>query len=212
MPEDARMTMSQKCLVLLSILSAGAVPLANPAAGAVYRAVKQFSIKANPNQVWSYLYSGGLLPDATNPTNGVKGLIGWSNNQSYPNFVGLTANRTGTTQITNDGLVYYPTNYLELDGQSDPLGADLRFTAPSAGTYHISGNFEGCNRDERSHPVVVEINQKVVFSATIDSFQVPAPFAVKAKLGAGESVDFISQTGGDGTYLGTCLSATVRGP
>jgi hypothetical protein len=209
-PEDARMTLSQKCRLLVSILSAGAAPLAH--AATTYRAVRQFSIKANPNTVWSYRYSGGLLPDATNPTNGVKGLIGWSNNQSYPNFVGLTANRTGMTQITNDGLVTYPTNYLEMDGQSDPLGADLRFTAPTAGTYHISGNFEGCNRDERSHPVVVEINQKVVFSATIDSFQVPAPFTVRAKLSAGETVDFISQTGGDGTYLGTCLSAEVKGP
>jgi hypothetical protein len=52
----------------------------------------------------------------------------------------------------------------------------------------------------------------VVFSANIDSFQVPAPFKLKAKLNAGDSVDFISQTGGDGTYLGTCLSATLKGP
>ena len=63
------------------------------------------------------------------------------------------------TQITNDGLVYYPTNYLELDGQADPLGADLRFTAPSAGIYQISGDFEGCNLDEQSRPVTVDVNQ-----------------------------------------------------
>jgi len=194
------------------MLSAGAVPLADSAAATTYQAVKQFSIKANPNQVWSYVYSGGLLPDPTNMANGVKGLIAWSNNQNYPGFVGLTANRTGMTQITNDGLVYYPTNYLEMDGQTDPLGADLRFTAPNTGTFHISGNFEGCNVDEQPHPVAVEVNQKVVFTATIDSFQVPAPFKLKAKLSPGDTVDFISQTGGNGTYLGTCLTAKVKGP
>jgi hypothetical protein len=206
------MIMLQKCLMAALVLSAGAASPAASAANTTYNAVKQFSIKANPNQVWSYLYSGGILPDATNKANGVKGLIGWSNDGSYPSFVGVTANRTGMTQITNDGLVYYPTNYLELDGQSDSLGADVRFTAPSAGVYHITGNFEGCNLDEQTHPVVVEINKKVVFSATIDSFEVPAKFALKKTLRAKETVDFISQTGGNGTYLGTCLTAKVTGP
>ena len=139
-------------------------------------------------------------------------MIGWSNNQSYPSFVGITANRTGMTQITNDGLVYYPTNYLELDGQADPLGADLRFTAPSAGIYQISGNCEGCNLDKQSRPVTVDVNQAAVFTATINAFQVPAAFKVKAKLSAGDTVDFISQAAGSGSYLGTCLTATVKGP
>ena len=68
----ARTGMSQKLLCLTYTLVAGITPLADAAAGTVYRALKQFSIKANPNAVWSYVYSGGLLPDTTNMAQGVK--------------------------------------------------------------------------------------------------------------------------------------------
>jgi hypothetical protein len=199
-------------LALAAALAVGAGTLSEAFAHSEWRAVKQFSVRSNPNSVWSYIYSGGLLPSSTGSYAGIKHLLSWNDNENTPDFVGVTANKTGMTQTLSGGTVYFPTNYLELDGESDPLGADVRFTAPEEGVYHISGAFEGCDTQEQSHPVVVEVNQKAVYTATINSFESPLSFRIKARLKAKDVVDFISQGSGSGANLGTCLRVNVGGP
>lgn len=183
-----------------------------PNATGTYNAVREFSIKSNPNGVWSYVYSGGLMTQKSNDAGGIKRLDNWSDGESFPTSSSVTGNKTGQTQSVPNGIggsITFPTNYLELDGQNDSLGSDVRFTAPTAGSYIASGNFEGLNTDEQPHPVAVEVNGSTLFTATVSGYEVPVPFKLRLSLNQGDTVDFISQPYGNGEFLGTGLAAKV---
>src|SRR5262249_34947340 len=72
-----------------------------------YDAVSDFSIVANPNDVWSYLYeqngSAPQLLETINPYNPA-GVNGWWNGSQMPYAVGIDKNTTGST-ITNGTMV-----------------------------------------------------------------------------------------------------------
>ena len=183
-----------------------------PSSGAAYNAVTQFSVKSNPNGVWSYLYSGGLLTESTKSCAGIKKLLCWYNGLSFPDSVSVIGNKTGETQSVPNGIggsITYQTNYLGLDGQDDSLGSDVRFTTPAAGSYVAEGYFEGINTSEQSHPVAIEVNGTTVFYAIVSGYESPVPFKLKLTLNQGDTVDFISEPYGNGEFLGTGLAAKM---
>jgi hypothetical protein len=104
-----------------------------------------------------------------------------------------------------------PTNTLYLDPQSGSVA--VLFTAPSAGTYTIAGNFLGIDKFENSHPVSILDNGLVVWSGTIASYGADDSFNFAETLKAGDTISFDMGTGSGGSCfycnLGTALSGTV---
>jgi hypothetical protein len=97
----------------------------------------------------------------------------------------------------------------------------VRFTAPSTGTYTIAGSFFGadnqtnCGNNCAAHPVLITDSvDGVIFGPdSISTFLQSYVFNLTENLTAGETVDFIAQTGTNGgcSYcnLSTGFDATI---
>jgi hypothetical protein len=170
--------------------------LTNSTAQPTYDAVSDFSIVANPNDVWSYLYeqngSAPQLLETINPYNPT-GINGWWDGNQMPYAVGIDKNTTGST-ITS-GTIVWPPNLLRMDPES--YTAIVRWTAPSTGTWKISGLFQGDDTNTQDHPVeILENSTTVLLSATsLTSFGQQVPFSDKVTLNKGDTIDFIVLTG-----------------
>ncbi len=111
------------------------------AASTTYDAVNDFSIASNPNGVWSYLYGSDiLLPNAVTGSGSETGLIYWWDGYQYPNWAVVVKNISGSTWVSGDGNVYLPPDFLNLDPE-DVGKVDVRFTAPFASSYRVTGSF-----------------------------------------------------------------------
>jgi len=75
-------------LIRLMILGLAIFTVPEVKAGTVYDAVADFSIAANPNGAWSYLYktpsSGPSLMTHKASISGLPGVVYWSNGQQPP--------------------------------------------------------------------------------------------------------------------------------
>ena len=87
----------------------------------------------------------------------------------------------------------------------------MRFTAPVAGTYVVTGDFSGQDTNENSHAVQIADNGTTIFASTISSFAQISPFGLVETLNAGDTIDFSVDTGNHGVYsdLSTGLAASV---
>jgi hypothetical protein len=171
--------------------------------------VGNFSSSSNPNGVWSYDYNGSpfLLTQGSSSVNGT-GLPGWWTGLPVPNSLVIALNNTGSPQVFS--TVTVPTNTLWLDPESGSVA--VVFTAPSAGTYAIDGDFLGIDSVGNSHPVEVLDDGTAIFSGTISSFGQSDPFALTETLAAGDTISFFVGTGSSGCtycFLGTALDGTV---
>ncbi len=194
-------------VIVASILSWLVAP-ASQAGAATYNAVTDFNLSSNPNGVWSYLYSNTLLSNTiSNATQ-----QSWWSGQAVPNSVivgrGPTAGFNGT--------VSFGTNFLTLDPESQTV--DVRFTAPSAGTYIIAGEFFGADTQTNCnpcavHPVLItDLSGTIYGPQTISTYLQSYAFNLTETLSAGEQVNFLAQTGTGGcSYcnLSTGLEATI---
>jgi hypothetical protein len=160
--------------------------------------------------VWSYLYEQNgsapqLLEYHGSPPTGVNGW--WDGNQT-PYLGAIEKNTTGST-ITS-GTIVYPPNLLHMDPQGDT--AIVRWTAPSTGTWNISGLFQGTDTNTQAHPVeILENSSTVLLSPTsIASFGQQVPFSDKVTLNKGDTIDFMVLTGPTTfAFLSTGLTATI---
>jgi hypothetical protein len=119
-----------------------------------YDLVKDFSIKSNPNGVWTYMDSAPLAYNHKS-YEGVSGLENWSNDDAYPRTVTIAKNKTGQTVSLDSGAVMLPPGYLLMDAElCGPFGAVIQFQAPVAGTYTVKGNFLSLANPEMQHNVV----------------------------------------------------------
>ena len=145
--------------------------------------VTEFSINnGNPNGVWTYLSNGTRLNTPVAVTGGNSGLISWSNDgTTVPNIAAVEKNITGGTIVS--GTVHIPTDHLDLDPQGLPNVA-VRFTAPTAGMYLISGDFLGIDSQELSHSVQILDDGTAVFNGKIDTFNESVPFGLIETLNA----------------------------
>jgi hypothetical protein len=99
---------------------------------------------------------------------------------------------------------------LWLDPESGNVS--VGFTAPSKGTYTITGSFLGIDLNQTSHPVEILDNGVVVWKGTISSFGAKDPFNSAETLKAGGTLTFDVGTGSTGcSYcsLSTGLTGTI---
>ena len=202
-----RLVLAVTCLVL----SFGGRHIASAAPS--FSAVGDFSLTSNPNGQWSYLYDSGTGPQLQTQTltnaDGGTGVDGWQNGLAQPNRVVTVANTTSST--LSYASIVQPTSLLRMDPQSF---TDLtRWTAPSAGTWTISGLFQGIDIGEHSHNVEILENSTTVLlaPATISSFGQQVTFNTTVSLTQGSTIDFVVLTGPTTfTNLSTGLSATIQ--
>lgn len=193
-----------------AILGLATLALAPFASAATYNMVTDFSDTANPNGVWSYFYNGTLFSLSQSSPNclATSGTLCWYNGQGIPTAILVGQNNTGGT--ASSGTLSVPTGYAFMDPESQY--AAILFTAPSAGTYTVSGNFLGADTGQNSHPVTILANGGSVFSGTISSYLGSVPFSFSQALNAGGTLAFEVLTGSTGcTYcnLTTAVRATI---
>jgi hypothetical protein len=172
-----------------------------------YSAVDQFSLNSNPNGPWSYIDSTEPLLPLIGGV-GILGLIGWiSPVVTVTAREGIWKNTTGATLVppafTN---LVMPPDHLLMGSFGSKL--TLRFAAPSAGTYTITGDFLGIDTAQTPHPVSVLINGSATFSGTLANYKQTLPFSLTQPLKAGDLVDFVS-TGLGSTDCDAGLMATI---
>jgi hypothetical protein len=182
-------------------------------AGSVYDAVTDFSIASNPNGAWSYLYDTGTGPQLLTQAVanfGAPGVNTWSNGLGIPDSV-HTFNNTTTSTVTLVGTVVLPPNLLGMDPEIQK--ADItRWTAPSAGTWSISGLFQAIDIFAKSHTVEVLENSSTMLLAptTISSYGQTVAFGADVSLAKGDTIDFIVNGAPVFTNMSTGLSATIQ--
>jgi hypothetical protein len=194
------------------MVTLGLVILAAPQvkAAATYDAVDDFSISSNPNGQWSYLYDTGSGPQLlTHPQSNIgAGLDDWWDGFGIPDSVRTIGNPTGTT--VHSSTIVPPTNLLGLDPEIEKSDI-VRWTAPSAGTWLISGLFQGIDIYEHRHTVqVLENSTKTLLApTTISAYGQTVNFSADVYLAKGATIDFIVNGATVYTNLYTGLSATI---
>ncbi len=181
-------------------------------AGLVYSAVNDFSLASNPNGTWSYgslsaLSGGSFTALTTTRVNAdYTGQNAWFNGQGIPNAMVVDKNTTGVTQTF--ASVTLPTNELRLDGESGI--ADVRWTAPTSGSYSIAGLFQRIDNGGVSVSVRVLLNGVALFSAdNFSTFNAQQTFNfANMTLHAGDVLDF-AEGAPQFSFDSTGLSATI---
>ncbi len=181
---------------------------------ATYSARNDFSVASNPNGVWSYgtlsSFTGGALTlfGTAESNRDFTGERLWDNNGTIPNRAAVYDNVSGSTVTVSTVVV--PTDQLILDGES--FNADVRWTAPAAGTYNVSGLFQRADTNSQSVSVrIVENGTTVLFG--VDNFNgngSQQSFALaNLVLPMGTTLDFAEGAGGQPNNDSTGLSATI---
>jgi len=186
----------------------------------------------DPNFNRMIVFSGGLVPDtwvlgnatgstdfqrfsnpipATTCTSPAGGEC-WTNSLPFPNTAAVIRNTT-PNPIIYSGTTLHPPTVLNLAVQSSFPA--VRWTAPAADTYTITGQFTRI--DTSPNPVNVRVVQNHVttlFSSDFfsDAFN-PVPFALNnVALAAGATLDFYSGSSfGDPSDDATGLTVTITG-
>jgi hypothetical protein len=172
-------------------------------------AVSDFGVGSNPNGLWTYIENGSTqLIQAQSTCNGHVGIECWDNGVIViPDFTSISKNTT-LSPIVENGSVTLPPGILNLDPESNTV--TVRWTAPSAGTWSVSGFFSGLDTVSPSHPVEVMLDSTtILFSTTINTPGQNSAFDFSRTLVAGDFLDFTVGTGNGGFNLGTGFDATV---
>lgn len=194
-------------IVIAVLVAAVAAPSVR--ADSSYNLVTGFSSASNPNGVWTYEYNGTVFSGAQGFSNvNGTGLPGWWTNEAIPNSMVIAQNVTGSTFVSS--TLAAPTNNLWMDPESGSIS--VMFTAPSAGTYTIDGNFLGIDMTGNSHPVSILDDGTVVWSGTIATYGADDSFDFVETLNAGDTISFDVGTGSTGCtycFLSTGLNGTI---
>ncbi len=167
-----------------------AAPVCQPAQAAThYDLVKDFSIKSNPNGVWTYIWNGPLAY-ASKTYGGVSKLYNWSNDVQGSAGAYIVRNETGAPVTLNNGVLTIPTNYLYLNSEDDFFGVTVRFQAPVAGTYKVDGNFLGLDTHQPHSGIYIKLNGKYVFDKALPLGK-PRKFRLSLALSTGDNLDFL---------------------
>jgi hypothetical protein len=191
--------------------SSAIMVLGGSASAANYSAVNDFSItNGNPNGVWSYiseLTAGDPTSVALLPNTTTSGQLEFWTRGSLPTEANVLRNM-GPSSGPFYGSLYIPPDHLDIDPEGEAYVA-VAFTAPVSGSYDFSGDFLGVDQAETAHTVNVLVNGVTVFTGAIAAFQQSNPFSGSATLAAGQSIEFVSNTGADYRDEGTGLAATI---
>ena len=177
-----------------------------------YDAVSDFTAGSNPSGAWSYLYASSV-GSALTPLTAASNLAGvgipfFSDGQSVPTSVVVARNTTGSTASYE--TIVQPTDLLEVDPES--LVADVRWTAPAAGTYSVSGLFQGIDTVSEQHAVEILSNYNAA-SPLLDSplagYSTQVFFDFDGTYSAGDTLDFLVAYTGNYAFLSTGFDATI---
>ncbi len=155
-----------------------------------YDAVKDFSSKENPAGVWSY-NDLRLLTHRHSHYEGVMGIEGWSDDVKYDDDVTIRKNKTGHTVVLHGGNLIIPTDHLMLQDEANDDGATVQFQAPSAGVYHVRGDFLSLSPNGVAHTVYVSLNNNGLFGKRI-SHGHKRGFNLTVTLAVGDKLQFSS--------------------
>ena len=169
-----------------------------------------FTSHTNPNGVWSYGYSSSFTNPITLFDRTVQPGLDSANEQlwlsSSVNIGDSPAVELNNGPAFNDGNVSASAGELLLVAGIGGQYADLVFTAPSTGTYSLSGSFIGSQVNIGTFVGVVA-NGSTVFNSTVTSEGQIVPFSDTVSLLAGNTVVF--SVGPDGGLQNTGLSLTI---
>ncbi|MGE3281194.1 MAG: hypothetical protein AB7H90_02625 [Alphaproteobacteria bacterium] len=185
------------------------------AEASIFSALDDFSIASNPNGPWSYGSTPGPVPGGPFSLNPFVGgadcnnpdLQGWQNSGIFPyvlkNFSAVSTSCPGTVTVFPDVLHLHPA--------SDGKYSVVRWTAPLAGVYEISGFFEGLDFvGPTTTDAHVLVNGVSIVNIPISTFHIRFGFDFITTLNADDTVDFAVGFG-NGNYFNdsTGLSATI---
>jgi hypothetical protein len=176
-----------------------------------YDAVKDFSIKSNPNGVWTYMDSAPLAY-AHRKYENVKGLYNWSDDLKSPFEVSIIRNKTGSPVSLENGTLTLPTGYLAMHGGANSPGAGIgiQFQAPSVGTYDVDLNVVALDTNEaRKLPVIVYQNG-VAVEVIIVRVHGHARYRNGFALASGDTLSFVADSDNKNkpVYVGIALKIT----
>ncbi len=182
--------------LVAAVLSLSAFGLATSS----YDAVKDFALSTNPNGQWSYLYNNALMKTSINATTST-GQVAWQAEvlDGYAIQVGtILGSSPFVYNLGNGDTFNFPTDHLYM---SPWLGnVAVRFTAPSAGQYAVTGDFLGIETEQAAHPVEILVNGSPVMTMTLSTFNQKIPFSFTQTVKAGDTIDFVNV--GSGAQLG----------
>jgi len=168
-----------------------------------------FSISANPNGPWTYLWNATPLVNASPSFGGTAGVAAWWNGLEQPDQVAVIKNETNST-ITQGGTRVLVPGLLVMDPQSQL--AVITFTAPLAGAFNIQGKFTGADTVANPHAVYIELNGVGLWTSAIISYGGIAAFSLAETLAVGDVISFNVETGTLGCaycFLSTGFEATI---
>ena len=208
-----------------------------------YNAVRDFSLVTpqDTNQTWQYGYTAANGTGFTNYdtlgqlTGTVGGVTKTGNPKWYPSGqpMSVLLNSSGGTLDYNIGT-QQPVDELAMFPNGNGQKSIVRWKAPSAGTYQVSGLFEGiesaggATTSDATIVKNVDASNPLLFSTGvptpnpippmqnpavnfINGFGTQAPFSFAITLAAGDTLDFRVGWGSNGTYDydGTGFKATI---
>jgi hypothetical protein len=203
---------------------AGLALLAVPAL-ASYSVVNDFptvitpiSLPISGNGVWQYGYSlpplasFAFLPDTT-PTSAYPGLgpgvIGFYTPLDGNALPTVIANDTGST-FTGGGVGPWPSDLLLMHPGQDDQDSVIQFTAPNAGTYHVTGEFVGIATAGTTTDVHILANGTTsLFSTEVTGLGTVESFDVTRTLAAGQTLDFVVGFGTNGNFTSDSTGITA---
>lgn len=175
-------------------------------ASTTYDIVAGFSYSSNPNGVWTYLQDGTAYTTSQGSSDQIAGLPGWDNGGGFGTNVYMLQNTTGST--VTDGTINDPNDTLWLDPQSESVA--VVFTAPSAGSYTIAGEFLAIDTGENEPVVEILDNGVSVFSEVMGAYGTDQSFDFMETLNAGDTITFEVLEGANGFFdQSTGLEGTI---
>jgi hypothetical protein len=172
---------------------------------------------SNPNGVWSYGYSSGPTSPVTLYTQTVQNGLYSPNTQfwvspaqhGYPPWMWFNngpAISSGVDALASEIVLTALGN-----GATGAVNSDVVFTAPTGGTYSVTGSFRG---DQSGITAVVGVvaNGTLLLTTGISSDAQNVPFSYTVTLSAGGTVVFSAGPAGGGLYLNIGLSVAITGP
>jgi hypothetical protein len=183
--------------------------LALPAAATAqtYDVSTGFSTTNNPSGPWQYGYrttlAGAFTPYTLTFTSGA--LEYWSTNSA--GTPGVFRNSSGST-FTGSTVVYPPGQVALHPGPSGEYSV-IRFIAPIAGSYSLSGSFVGLDVGPTTTDAHIQLSGVDVFATLVTNYNVQHPFSLTLALLQNQVVDFAVGFG-NGNYFNdtTGLNAT----
>jgi hypothetical protein len=193
---------------------AGFITAISSKASLTYDLVSDFTQDQNPNGQWSYLWASPNQPLqlmqhgwSVDP-----GLATRDNAGTTPYYSGIDKNITGSTYTYNGGNTVQPVDVLYVDPQYNTIA--IRWTAPQAGTWSVSGKFETIDKNFHSGYIapLLQVLQgtTVLSSGTLSTvWGSTMPFSFLLDMQAGQTLDFKVACQGDYAWQGTGLAAQI---